>query len=494
MSYYEVLQVADDASPNEIRAAYLRLVQRHHPDRHVGEATEADRDMFKQIQEAYEVLFNAEQRRLYDNQRSIPKPRERGPVVTPAYRGSAAATQPINPGVRRDVPDDWLRRGGSSGAKKKPIRTLVFVAILIGLATTVVPQCSQYMEQHIGMEEITIPEFNSALGPPRSPLPTMALFSRSLEAEQGSEQEAVQSSNQSSDELVEKEDIVELAIETIEDGKHEFDAIVHDEMQLADEAGNEVEDVPVEQAAAKKEVAPFKFSIDPNALDFNGMSSNPDSLFVEDMGETNPIDFMGTGETSLKQSRLRSMSRLKRPLVQLDDSQGFINDEYQAPAVSGNYFGLPTWREQRPLATTWDPLTPKSPAKNRLLPSVATVDMSLPLTGQQDSTVNDPGTHAWSRDLPTSQGFSNSWDFNGSGWSGGNSNSPTTPTWGSMQNQSANAAVTRFGAPTGVALPTPPLSFPVNGGGFSNGISGGITTPALPSSSSGGFSAPTPWR
>lgn len=151
MRYYEVLQVAEDASSDEIRAAYLRLVQQHHPDRHVGEPTEGERERFKQIQEAYEVLYDAEQRRVYDSQRSIPRPRDRSTVVTPAQRGSRATHQPINPSVRRDVPDDWLRRGGGGGrSKKRPFRTLIFVAILIGLATTVVPRCNEYIDQQVG--------------------------------------------------------------------------------------------------------------------------------------------------------------------------------------------------------------------------------------------------------------------------------------------------------------------------------------------------------
>ena len=71
MSLYDVLQVAVQASPDEIRAAYLRLVQEHHPDRHVGGENAELRARFKEIQQAYEILHDPEQRRSYDNKLSI---------------------------------------------------------------------------------------------------------------------------------------------------------------------------------------------------------------------------------------------------------------------------------------------------------------------------------------------------------------------------------------------------------------------------------------
>jgi curved DNA-binding protein CbpA len=48
---YEVLEVKANASDQEVRAAYRRLVQRHHPD-HNGGSPEAAR-RFEEVQEAY---------------------------------------------------------------------------------------------------------------------------------------------------------------------------------------------------------------------------------------------------------------------------------------------------------------------------------------------------------------------------------------------------------------------------------------------------------
>lgn len=62
--YYEVLGAARTASPDEIKKAYRRMAMQYHPDRNQGDkAAEAK---FKEISEAYEVLSDAEKRRIYD--------------------------------------------------------------------------------------------------------------------------------------------------------------------------------------------------------------------------------------------------------------------------------------------------------------------------------------------------------------------------------------------------------------------------------------------
>lgn len=58
--YYEVLGVSKDASPDEIKKAFRRAAVEHHPDRG------GDETKFKEINEAYEVLKDADKRKRYD--------------------------------------------------------------------------------------------------------------------------------------------------------------------------------------------------------------------------------------------------------------------------------------------------------------------------------------------------------------------------------------------------------------------------------------------
>jgi Ca-activated chloride channel family protein len=65
-NYYEVLEVETGATEADIRKAYRLLVRKYHPD--VSKDADAT-SRFKEIQEAYEVLGDPEQRRRYDRQR-----------------------------------------------------------------------------------------------------------------------------------------------------------------------------------------------------------------------------------------------------------------------------------------------------------------------------------------------------------------------------------------------------------------------------------------
>ncbi len=65
--YYEVLGVGRDASAKDIKAAYRKLARKWHPDLHTGKKKKDEaEEKFKQINEAYEVLSNPENRSKYD--------------------------------------------------------------------------------------------------------------------------------------------------------------------------------------------------------------------------------------------------------------------------------------------------------------------------------------------------------------------------------------------------------------------------------------------
>lgn len=61
--YYEVLGVAKTASIDEIKRAFRKLAMQWHPDRNKSPEAEAK---FKEINEAYQVLSDADKRKIYD--------------------------------------------------------------------------------------------------------------------------------------------------------------------------------------------------------------------------------------------------------------------------------------------------------------------------------------------------------------------------------------------------------------------------------------------
>ena len=62
--YYQILGVAKNADESEIKRASRRLARQYHPDKNPG--NQAAENKFKDINEAYEVLGDAQNRKKYD--------------------------------------------------------------------------------------------------------------------------------------------------------------------------------------------------------------------------------------------------------------------------------------------------------------------------------------------------------------------------------------------------------------------------------------------
>lgn len=66
------MELKTTASMREIKTSYLRLAKIYHPDVYKGE----DKNRFKKIQEAYQLLKNPEKRRDYDVSMNFKQPTE----------------------------------------------------------------------------------------------------------------------------------------------------------------------------------------------------------------------------------------------------------------------------------------------------------------------------------------------------------------------------------------------------------------------------------
>ena len=62
--YYEILGISKDASDSDIKKAFRSLARKYHPDKNPDD--EESEARFKEVQEAYAILSNKEQRRKYD--------------------------------------------------------------------------------------------------------------------------------------------------------------------------------------------------------------------------------------------------------------------------------------------------------------------------------------------------------------------------------------------------------------------------------------------
>lgn len=62
--YYQTLGIDKKASQEQIKKAYRKLAVKYHPDKNQGDSAAEER--FKEVNEAFEVLGNAEKRQKYD--------------------------------------------------------------------------------------------------------------------------------------------------------------------------------------------------------------------------------------------------------------------------------------------------------------------------------------------------------------------------------------------------------------------------------------------
>jgi curved DNA-binding protein CbpA len=108
LNFYEILEIARDATPEQIKLAFRRLARRWHPDRHADGVAkrEATRQM-QQVNAAHDTLKDADKREKYDA--SLDRPLIfRAPVASteprPAPRRRTAKSNPWQRAAPRPEP------------------------------------------------------------------------------------------------------------------------------------------------------------------------------------------------------------------------------------------------------------------------------------------------------------------------------------------------------------------------------------------------------
>ena len=117
--YYQVLGVAKNATAAEIKKAYRKLAQQHHPDANPGNVEAEER--FKEISAAHDVIGDEDKRKQYDQVRDMAA--AGSGVGGPGGGGGFPGAQAASPGCpfrgsgrpRRPVRRAVRRRGRGSG-------------------------------------------------------------------------------------------------------------------------------------------------------------------------------------------------------------------------------------------------------------------------------------------------------------------------------------------------------------------------------------------
>lgn len=113
--YYQRLGVARGASADEIRKAYRKLARKYHPD--VNKAEDAA-TQFSEIQEAYDVLSDAEKRKAYDRFGragvGVGGPGGAAAGATGGWPGGAGVSSNIDPEDLESIFSEMF--GGGAGA------------------------------------------------------------------------------------------------------------------------------------------------------------------------------------------------------------------------------------------------------------------------------------------------------------------------------------------------------------------------------------------
>lgn len=122
MNYYQILGLRSDASEASVRRAFRYHAKRCHPDVSPGESSKQE---FQKINEAYQVLKDANRRRLYDIRLA------RGTLSRRVYYRPAATRSQTRSGYHYKGLDN---EPGDEKLERTLDRVLFFSLLMLGLA------------------------------------------------------------------------------------------------------------------------------------------------------------------------------------------------------------------------------------------------------------------------------------------------------------------------------------------------------------------------
>lgn len=115
---YEILGVSKDASPEEMRRAYLKLAKLYHPDKTGGD--KAAEDKLKEINAAYDTLKSPEKRKKYDEEREARS--AFSGFGSGGYSGDSQGFDFGNAGGFEDLFSTMFGQGGARTARRSAVR------------------------------------------------------------------------------------------------------------------------------------------------------------------------------------------------------------------------------------------------------------------------------------------------------------------------------------------------------------------------------------
>jgi hypothetical protein len=132
VTHYEVLGVAPDAPAGEVRAAFVSLARRHHPDYFASSAAAVRADAeqrMRAINEAWTVLSDPGRRAAYDRQLGlVPEPDRFRPIEP---------DEPDEPDPR-DEPDVPYRRASAQEVRTTRLATIIPIGLFAASIVLVV--------------------------------------------------------------------------------------------------------------------------------------------------------------------------------------------------------------------------------------------------------------------------------------------------------------------------------------------------------------------